>query len=322
MSLSACAHPEQRQRVLFPARDYITGDPFVVQHCEACGLDRTVPQPSAEDIERYYPPGYYGEGQRYAGLLERLLDRLYESRAQTIEKVTGVTRGHVLDIGCGRGSLLFQLQRRGWRATGTEMSETSARYAREDLHLDVRTGDLHELHVDGPFDLVILWHVLEHIPDPAALLHAVSRLLRPGGTLLVAVPNFGSFEARLGQAGWFHLDVPRHVNHFTPRSLGRMLEAEHLAPYHKSYASPEYDVFSFVQTMLNILKIRHNLLYNLIRTRGAKMLADEPRRGRGQVLLTLLIAPILGAASLVWVPAAMALRQGATLTIYARKPSA
>jgi SAM-dependent methyltransferase len=317
-----CAHPEAAQVTVFPARDYISGDLFTLRRCGVCGLTRTAPQPDATSMALYYPPGYYGRGKRYGRPLEALLDWLYAFRGRLIEMANGLEPGRVLDIGCGRGLLLHQLRKRGWDVLGTEMTEESASHARDVLRIDVRAGLLSDLgFADGEFDTVILWHVLEHIPDPGGLLTEVARILRPGGTLLVAVPNFASIEARAGKAHWFHLDVPRHLNHFTPATLRAALGAAGLRPRMVSYFASEYDFFSFVQTALNMLGIRHNLLYNLLRARGAKVLeggqAPAPAR---DVALTVLLTPALGAISLAWVPAVALLKRGGTVTMYAKKP--
>ncbi|HMA33862.1 MAG TPA: class I SAM-dependent methyltransferase [Chloroflexia bacterium] len=318
-----CPHPEGRQKALFTARDYISGDLFVLRRCGACGLVRTSPPPPGDEIGRYYPQGYYGRGKRYSLPLERLLDWLYAFRGRLIEMANGLESGRVLDIGCGRGLLLHQLRKRGWEVAGTELSEDSARYARDVLQIDVKTANIHDLDYPAEeFDTVILWHVLEHITDPAGLLREVTRILRPGGTLLVAVPNFASVEARLARAHWFHLDVPRHLSHFTPAVLRALLQEAGLRPRMVSYFASEYDFFSFVQTALNMLGIRHNLLYNLLRTRGAKVL-DGPRQTPAHpvdLALTLTLAPLLGALSLVWAPLIALLGRGATVTIYAKKP--
>jgi SAM-dependent methyltransferase len=285
----------------------------------ACGLVRTVPQPSPEVIDRYYPAGYYGMDQRYPGPLEWLLDRLYSWRAGRLEKASGVRWGRALDIGCGRGNLLAHLRRRGWTVTGTELNEVGARYAREVLHLDVRTGDISGLQVEEPYDLVILWHVLEHIPDPAELITVVAGLMRPGATLLIAVPNFDSVEARISRAHWFHLDVPRHLNHLGPEVLRRLLRNSGLEPYTAEYFAPEYDFFSFVQTALNTLGIQHNLLYDFLRTRGAKVLAHQSRLTSLHVVLILLLTPVLALLSLLWIPFSVKRKQSATIAIYARR---
>ncbi len=316
-----CDHPEALQQRLFGARDYISGDSFAVCLCRQCALARTRPQPPAGESDRYYPPEYYADARRYVFPIDDVLNRLQAVRSRRIHQANGGRAGKVLDVGCGRGLLLNQLRQHGWEVKGTELSDRAARFARTALQLDVRVGDLKELKFEtADFDAVVLWHVLEHVPDPAALLHEVSRLLRPGGLLLVAAPNFGSAEARYCKDGWFHLDVPRHLSHFTLESLTRMLGAESLVPEQIGYFSPEYDFFSFVQSALNRLGLKHNSLYELLRAGPAKLLRRGERSRTGSpVLANLVLAPLLGVASLVVVPLAVLLRQGATMSVYARK---
>src|SRR5687768_2044001 len=221
---TACTHPRERLKPQFTSTDYISGDKFVVGFCYNCRLTVTTPMPSTEDLSRYYPQTYYGSGRRFPHIVEWLLDMLYDFRAARIG--AGREPGKVLDIGCGRGLLLNKLRQRGWDPQGTELSEEAATYARDRLDLPFTTETLEEAHFpDNEFDLVILWHVLEHVPDPRGTLREIGRVLKPGGTLLVAVPNFGSLEARSAGPGWFHLDVPRHLTHFTFRSLSEALGA-------------------------------------------------------------------------------------------------
>jgi 2-polyprenyl-3-methyl-5-hydroxy-6-metoxy-1,4-benzoquinol methylase len=206
---------------------------------------------------------------------------------------------------------------------GSELNEEAATYARERLGLPVTTQMVEDAAFpDGEFDLVILWHVLEHVRSPRAMLTEVARILKPGGTLLVAVPNFGSLEARLGGRDWFHLDVPRHLTHFTRATLQHALDNAGLTISSTNFFSTEYDFFSFVQTAQNKLGLRHNLLYNLLRTRSAKVVDAEGRTvgsARAQSLLALVSAVPLTLLSLVYAPLAAALGKGATIAVYAKK---
>jgi SAM-dependent methyltransferase len=227
----------------------------------------------------------------------------------------------VLDIGCGRGLLLNELRKLGWRVIGTELSDGAARFARESLGLDVRVGGAGRLGLEeGSFDAVVLWHVLELVEDPAHLLHEVARLVRPGGFVLVAVPNFGSIEARLWKAGWFHLDIPRHLSHFTPETLSRMLAAAGFTWERGSYFSPEYDYFSVIQSTLNGTGVQQNSLYELLRAGPAKVLQGRGAGSRKRdVIANLVLAPLLGLVALIWVPIVARLHRGATMAVYARK---
>ncbi len=316
-----CNHPRERVSPLFATTDYITGKHFAVGYCNSCNFYVTTPVPTGHEIESYYPKSYYGSGRRFAGVIEWLLDHLYSYRPRQIEQKQ--KPGKVLDIGCGRGLLLNKLRQRGWDPYGTELSEDAAAYARDVLHLPVTTRPLDELSfADNEFDLVIIWHVLEHVTSPLSLLDEVARILKPGGYLLVAVPNFGSWEARWAGKSWFHLDVPRHLTHFTPRTLRPALKRAGLRPVSTNFFSIEYDFFSFVQTVQNKLGFRHNLLYNLLRTRSARLLDQHDKSKSAAVLeatLALLSAIPLALLSLVYTPLMGALGKGATMAIYAKK---
>ncbi|HKP53408.1 MAG TPA: class I SAM-dependent methyltransferase [Chloroflexia bacterium] len=326
-SQSRCDHLAQSFKPYFSAQDYITGDYFRVGYCRRCGLHVTSPVPSEAEIAKYYPPAYYGSGRRFAHVVEWMLDIIYRYRVWEIERHQ--PPGKALDIGCGRGLLLHKLRMRGWDVRGTELSEEAAKYARNVLGLPVTTESLQDAGFpDEEFDLVILWHVLEHMHSPRDVLREVSRILKPGGRLLLATPNFGSWEARWGREHWFHLNVPGHLTHFTPRTLKRLLDEERLQIAQRSFFSTEYDFFSFVQTALNKLGLRPNRLYNILRTPAAKVEGHAERgartrsrlRAAWEDLAVLACAPPLLAASVVYAPLAAAFRKGATIALIAAKP--
>jgi SAM-dependent methyltransferase len=221
--------------------------------------------------------------------------------------------GRVLDVGCGPGLLLREFRRLGWRCEGTELSEASAERARRLAAARVHVGALTTLHLPGArFDAIVLWHVLEHLPDPARVLAEVARLLRPGGVALIGVPNFGSPEAGLARGGWYHLAVPRHLTHFTPGTIGRLIEDAGLDARRVSFLAPDYDAVSFVQSALNCVGVPRNALSNWLSGR-------EPRRavGRGAVLASLLLALPLALVALPATGLAGLLRRGATMSILA-----
>jgi hypothetical protein len=141
--------------------------------------------------------------------------------------------------------------------------------------------------------------------------------LRPGGIFLVGVPDFGSPEARLTRAGWFHLDIPRHLSHHTRASLEQSLQNAGMRPAWVSYLAPEYDCFSFVQSLLNWLGVRPNFLYNWLRGDRAKVIAGGSYLG--PLLATLLLAPALGVIGLPATVLLAVFRKGAALTICAVK---
>lgn len=280
--------------------DYLSGDTFTVARCCECGMAFTNPYPTeGEEFARYYPQeDYYGSssGRRFNPLMERMISAF---RARRAKKVLGVRKiGRVLDIGCGRALLLQYLKSQGWECYGTELSESLASHVQETSGIEVRTGELRDMGFDeGSFDVVTAYHVLEHISNPKATLTEVRRLMKPDGLLVVGVPNLASVQARMSGGRWFHLDVPRHVVHFTPDTLGRMLrECGFEITSRKSY-SLEYDPYGLVQSLLNIIGCRMNLLYQILRRRSVGQLSAKTVLY--DVPVSLLLAMLLVAPAIV-----------------------
>jgi hypothetical protein len=117
---------------------------------------------------------------------------------------------------------------------------------------------------------VTFWHVLEHLDDPVDVLTRLRTYVKPGGVVLAAVPNFGSWQARLTGASWLHLDIPRHLYHFTQRSLAKTFEAAGFRVRGVSYGEIEYDVIGWSQGLLNLGFRGHNGFFKAVvgRSRG------------------------------------------------------
>jgi 2-polyprenyl-3-methyl-5-hydroxy-6-metoxy-1,4-benzoquinol methylase len=309
---------------MFPARDFVTHHGFQIAHCPACGFDVTSPQPGIEELGAYYPAGYYGDAaeRRFPWLIEVLQKALYARRVRVVESVGGAGPGRVLDIGCGRGLLLAAFRQRGWQTQGTELSEPAARYARQVAGVTVEIGRVEEIGFPAnQFDAVTMWHVLEHVHDPRVVLAEANRILKPGGVLLVGVPNFSGLEARFFRDKWFHLDVPRHITHLTKAMLKSSLREHGFQDRRWSGFAPEYDAFSFVQSALNGLGLRHNLLYNLLRGKQAKIL-DGERTPRWHIAASLFLGAALGILSVPATLCAGLLEQAGTMTVLAVKNKA
>jgi SAM-dependent methyltransferase len=225
----------------------------------------------------------------------------------------------VLDVGCGRGFLLDAFRRRGWEVQGTELDERSAAHARDVLRIPVEIGPVERWPwPDGSFDAVTIWHVLEHLADPVAMLERLRSLLRPGGVLMVGVPDFGSPEARLAREGWFHLDVPRHLAHISGAWLEEAVHAAGFDVRRRSSFAPEYDAFSFVQSLENRLGLGQNLLYDVLRGRSAKLL-EARRAGRARMAAALVLAIPLGVVSLPATALLGAAGRGSSVTVWATR---
>jgi SAM-dependent methyltransferase len=134
-------------------------------------------------------------------------------------------RGRVLDFGCGGGSFLAEMRAQGWQVTGLDVSAPTVERVRSELGLHVLEGSLpHDELKPESFDVITMWHSLEHVHQPREVLREANRLLAPGGKIIVAVPNIDSLPFRWFGRHWFGLDLPRHLTHFTPWTLPLMLE--------------------------------------------------------------------------------------------------
>lgn len=310
-----CRHPATDR--LFDAADYLSGDVFEIRRCASCGLTLSWPPLDEASLTAYYPTEYYGSRRRYRWRLDAVAGATAAWRASRLERWLG-RRGRVLDIGCGPGHLLHALARRGWTVVGLERSDTAARQAREAFGLDVHAGSTDEMAwPSATFDAVVLWHVLEHVANPEALLGEARRLLTPDGVVLVGVPDIASAEARWAGRHWFHLDVPRHRSHFTEATLGAMLRRHGFRILATSRRAPEYDVFSVVQSILNRLGLPPNGLFLTLRRRDARAAAGSAA-SRWRTALGVVMAVPLTAVAVVWTTVAALCGAGATLTVYAR----
>ncbi|MHB1045223.1 MAG: class I SAM-dependent methyltransferase [Thermoanaerobaculia bacterium] len=292
---------------------------FSLARCEACSLVSTRPELPEEEIAAFYPPEYYGRrNRRFNVLFERLIVVFRERRARLIDR--RARRGRVLDVGCGRGVLPAQLRRRGWDAHGLELSETSATHAREVLGIPVFVGPLEESpYEEGTFAAVVFWHVLEHLRDPRSALGRARRLLAPGGLLVVAVPNFESLQARVGGRGWFHLDVPRHYHHFGLGVLARLLDEEGFDVEDVSHFALEQNPYGWIQSLLNRLGFRQNLLYEALKSESARSGTHPAREAPLAFALMLLALVAVVPLSGLLFTVELLLRRGGTVEVWARR---
>lgn len=279
------------------SRDYVTRDPFDVVICPGCGTGWTTPVPG--DLDPYYPRTY----RRYNAWVARVLSVLYGWRVNRWCRRFS-RPGAALELGCGDGVMLNALRSRGWVVCGTERTEAMAATARD------RYGITMYVDPDGPlpgrdrFDMIILFQVLEHLADPVAALKRATGLLSDGGRIVVGVPNRGSWQAAFGAGQWFHLDVPRHLVHFTPEALATAAARAGLRVEAVGFASPEHDPYGWVQTILNRCAGDANHLSLLLMGASAWRMRD---------LLTLAAVVALGPVAVALALVSWACRRGAVM---------
>jgi SAM-dependent methyltransferase len=284
------------------------GDPnaYELLRCDRCGSAATAgPPPGAE---AYETGTYAAEPPRARGLVGAL-QRVVVRQPVALLRRAGLARGaRVLDVGAGRGRLVAALRGAGYEATGIEPSARGVAAA-VGAGVPVSPHAVHD-HEDEGLDAAALWHVLEHLDDPEGALRRVRGWLRPGGLLLVDVPNVASLQARIGGSGWLHLDVPRHRIHLTPAGLRELLSRAGFEPLATRHFVWEHNPGGMWTALLTRAGMQPGLAFHWLKRTRRPVARDLPA-----LLLAIPLAPVAVAAELV----AAALGRGGTIACVARR---
>jgi SAM-dependent methyltransferase len=198
-----------------------------VYRCKQCGLGILLPRPSEAELDALYRNSYFVEqyDEGAAPGSEAMRKRLSSEKHRIRFFRPFLKSGRILDIGCGRGYFLLACRESEYEVEGFDVSEDVAEYVRNTLKIPVTTGKPESASFeDGSFDAVTMWHSLEHTENPRTCLDSAHRWLRPGGLLVVDVPNYSSTDALKNGEQWCGWQLPYHFFHFTPGSLEKLLE--------------------------------------------------------------------------------------------------
>ena len=209
-------------------KDYfVSGESFTISVCNVCGFCFTNPRPGINDIGKYYEStDYVSHSKTSQGLTNRLfhLARSYtlRSKKNTLNKHAS---GHsILDYGCGTGEFLNKMNKSGWACVGIEPNENARNHAIKAYGLNIVGEDALEGIDAESLDTISLWHVLEHIYPLEERIRSFHKILKKDGTLIVAVPNMNSFDAKKYKEYWAAYDLPRHIYHFSPDSISALMK--------------------------------------------------------------------------------------------------
>jgi SAM-dependent methyltransferase len=214
----------------FTAKDFtVTKEEFSIWHCSSCSLRFTQDIPDSGLISHYYQSeDYISHSDTSKGFINRVYQivkkRTLSDKRSLIEKNTGLNKGAHLDLGCGTGAFVNEMQQAGWSVTGLE-PDAGARAMADKLY-GLKISGADELYVlpAESFGAITLWHVLEHVHDLHGYLNKIKNLLKPNGRLFIAVPNYTSYDAAVYKEYWAAYDVPRHLYHFSPVAMKSLME--------------------------------------------------------------------------------------------------
>jgi SAM-dependent methyltransferase len=224
----------------------VSHETFTIWQCGHCCLRFTQDVPDAAAIGPYYrSEEYISHSNTTRGLVNNLYHlvrrQTLSDKRRLIQSATRSNQGRLLDIGAGTGAFAAYMQEQGWEVTGLEPEEVARERAFADNKIRLQdTAELFSLPAES-YDAITLWHVLEHVHDLHPYLERLKTLIKKGGRIFIAVPNYTSYDATVYGAAWAAYDVPRHLYHFSPDAMEGLLNLHGLQLH---YSQPMwYDSF-------------------------------------------------------------------------------
>jgi 2-polyprenyl-3-methyl-5-hydroxy-6-metoxy-1,4-benzoquinol methylase len=240
-------------RELYTARDRLgnSDEAFQIVECLNCGALRTLPEMTEAELAPFYTEDYWGEEEP----TQEWVERSQSEKTDFFHKCESDS-GRILDVGCGSGFFLRALDAKKWDRYGVEISREAARLAARSLGTDhVFSGTMLEAQFEKSFfDAISFWSSLEHTNEPRASLIRAREIIKPGGTLIIQVPNAASYQSRIFKGDWFALDVPRHRYHFSYERLAQLLAETGFDIYLTTFQSKSHNSHALRQSLKSRLR--------------------------------------------------------------------
>jgi 2-polyprenyl-3-methyl-5-hydroxy-6-metoxy-1,4-benzoquinol methylase len=203
---------------------YASGESFELFSCDDCRFTFTQGFPTGAAMDGYYEsPGYVPHSDARKGMMNvayhRVRKHMLGRKARLVMKTSRCSSGKLLDIGTGTGYFPSVMIEKGWEVEAIEKNTHARAFAKEKFGLDVKPEEALDTFEPGMFDVITLWHVMEHLENLSKIWNRLYELLADKGILIIAVPNCASYDAEKYGANWAAYDVPRHLWHFTPTTM-------------------------------------------------------------------------------------------------------
>ena len=312
MRCPICEYPSAQPRYRMRDRFFeVSDDEFVLYRCGSCGLLFQEEEKIRDRLADFYPPGYWWQEQGKLSGLERVY-REWVMRRDQLKFVLSMLpgeRGRLLDIGCGGGTFVKLALQAGFDAYGLEQSEEAVRIGQSNAPGRIFPGMEQDLISRGElFDVLTLFHALEHMTDPFRYLKDLQKLLRRPGKVIIQVPNVHSLQARLFGSRWYGLDCPRHVYNYTTFSVLHLLGRAGYRIHRVRHFSLRDNAAALVSSLFPALDTMSQRVKRLKR-KGKMDSWASPLRAGAYLALFVLAQPLVLLES--------SLGRGATVTVYA-----
>lgn len=260
----------KQHNIYLSTKDYfLSGEEFRLMQCAQCNFIFTSPRPNDDDLGQYYQSenylSHHAKGFSPLRLAYQILRKKnIRNKYKLIQHY--VPKGSVLDIGCGTGEFLYFFKQKGWKTQGIEPNETARTFAAKHWSIEVNDEPHISTFKNENFDVVTMWHVLEHVPDINERMKQIYRVLKKGGYAFIALPNYLSWDAQYYKKYWAAWDVPRHLYHFSERNIIQLSEKQGFKyvkshpmkwdSYYISLVSEQYkgNKIPYIQSVVNGMK--------------------------------------------------------------------
>ena len=228
MNMNSCPICTSEMKFKFTTKDYlVSGEPFDIVECEICSLRITTPFPGKEIIGNYYSSDdYISHNDKVSGIFDSIYRfvRTYQlnKKKKLIGRYFNKTNGKILDIGCGTGDFLQHMKENHWNINGVDTSNKARKIVKKKLNIKVMDPQ-DWINNNEKYDVITCWHSLEHVHEPWVYLDKIKKSLTLDGFLIVALPNYQSTDAKIYKEFWAAYDTPRHLYHFTIKSMNKTI---------------------------------------------------------------------------------------------------
>lgn len=258
-----CESPEHIEYFHFKNKD----TNWQILKCKKCSCFYLYPFPTQKQLNDAYNVEYYGNTEeKFIPVIEKLIGIFRQLRARRLIKNIP-KNANILDIGCGNGKFLSQLNQMGdFNLFGTELGSKSSERALKISNINLAIGELSNANFQSNyFNTISLYHVFEHLQNPKNDLIIIKDILKPGGFVTISIPNIDSWQARIFKKNWFHLDFPRHLAFFTPNDFIKLMQKNDFQIVNTNYWSIEQNPYGWTQSFLNSISKEDNFLYEILK---------------------------------------------------------